>query len=93
METNYLSLFGGRYGMGYSYRSGSLWSGLVGDNKYTFSEIVSILIGMLTFALSVSSSESLCWRVFWKSATRASLDCSCLFRFSMSLQLDCSCTQ
>ena len=27
-ERSYLSLFGGRYGMGYSYRSGSLWSGL-----------------------------------------------------------------
>ena len=27
-ERSYLSLFGGKYGMGYSYRSGSLWSGL-----------------------------------------------------------------
>ena len=27
-ERSYLSLFGGRYGMGYTYRSGSLWTGL-----------------------------------------------------------------
>ena len=31
-------------------------------------------LGGPTFDLSVSSSESICWRVFWKSATRASLD-------------------
>ena len=48
---------------------------------------------MLTFALIVSSLESLCWRVFCKSATRASLDCSCLCRSPISLLLDCSCTQ
>ena len=50
-------------------------------------------LGGPTFDLSVSSSESLCWRVFWKSATRASLDRSCLSRSPISLLLDCSCTQ
>ena len=50
-------------------------------------------LGGPTFDLSVPSSESLCWRVFWKSATRASLDRSCLSRSPISLLLDCSCTQ
>ena len=50
-------------------------------------------LGGPTFDLSVSSSESLCWRVFWKSATRASLDRSCLSRSPIFLLLDCSCTQ
>ena len=50
-------------------------------------------LGGLTLDLSVSSSESLCWRVFWKSATRASLDRSCLSRSPISLLLDCSCAQ
>ena len=50
-------------------------------------------LGGLTFDLSVPSAVSLCWRVFWKSATRASLDRSCLSRSPISLLLDCSCTQ
>ena len=50
-------------------------------------------LGGPTFDLSVPSSESLCWRVFWKSATRASLDRSCLSRSPIALLLDCSCTQ
>ena len=48
-------------------------------------------LGGPTFDLSVPSSESLCWR--GKSATRASLDRSCLSRSPISLLLDCSCTQ
>ena len=44
-------------------------------------------LGGPTFDLSVPSSESLCWRVFWKSATRASLDRSCLSRSPISLLL------
>lgn len=43
---------------------------------------------MLTFGLSVFGSESLCWRVFWRSAL---MHCSSLC-WSWSL-LDCSCTE
>ena len=55
--------------------------------------LIHMTTGVLTSGLSASSSESLCWRAFWKSATRASLDCSCLCRSPISLLLDCSCTQ
>ena len=49
-ERSYLSLFGGRYGMGYSYRSGSLRSGL----EWSVISVVQLALFILSHLHSTS---------------------------------------